>query len=325
MKVLVTGGAGFIGGHLVWTLIKKGTFVKVLFRQASCANKLQNTPVELVYADITDRRSLNGIAEGIDIVYHLAAQIGKWGVGEKRFQAINVQGTKNLLEECVRSGVKQFIFASTPGVQGKGYIKAEESLPYNPPYAYERSKSEAEKLVKEFHRARNLSVTILRPDFVYGPGDLRRLPLYRAVGNKRFLLIVDGNAVLHPTYIEDVVQAFCLLANNPVGFGQIYNIAGPRVITVREYAETIAQALNVSFPRLRAPLPLARAVARSSEAFSRISGKEPFLSLSKIEFLTINHGCDISKAIRQLGYGPKIGFGEGMRRAIDWYYRNDLL
>ena len=127
-------------------------------------------------------------------------------------------------------------------------------------------------------------MTVIRPDFVYGPGDLRRLPLYRAIGNKRFFLIGDGKAVLHPTYIEDVVQGLCLSTNNPVSFGEIYNIAGPRVITVREYAETIAQALNVSLPRLKFPKPSAVILAKLFEALSKITGKEPILSQSKITF-----------------------------------------
>jgi len=327
VNILISGATGFLGSHLVRALAKEGHRCKCLVRGTSSVSELKDLDrVEFIYGDITDKESLKEAVKDAQVIYHLAAQIGKWGIPEKAFFAVNVHGTRNLIEAAHEGEVKHFIFCSTPGVQGKGHAQASETLPYRPPYIYELTKCEGEKLVLGFHQKRkDLSVTVLRPDFVYGPGDLRRLPLYRAIGNKRFFLIGDGKAVLHPTYIEDVVQGFCLLANNPVSFGEIYNMAGPRVITVREYAETIAQALNVSLPRFRFPKPSAEILARFFEAFSRITGKEPILSQSKIKFLTSDHGSNISKAINELGYRPETDLAAGIKRTVDWYYRQDLL
>jgi nucleoside-diphosphate-sugar epimerase len=327
VNILISGATGFLGSHLVRVLAKEGHRCKCLVRRTSSTSELKDLDhVEFVYGDITDKESLKEAVKDVRVIYHLAAQIGKWGIPEKTFFAVNVRGTRNLLEVAHEGEVKQFIFCSTPGVQGKGYAQASETLPYKPPYIYELTKCEGEKLVLGFHQKRkDLSVTILRPDFVYGPGDLRRLPLYRAIGNKRFYLIGNGRALLHPTYIEDVVQGFCLTANNHVSFGEIYNIAGPRAITVREYAETIAQTLNVSFPRLRFPKPFADILAKFFEVFSRITGKEPILSQSKVKFLTSDHGSNISKAMNRLGYRPETDFAVGIKRTVDWYSRQDLL
>ncbi len=325
MKILVTGGTGFVGRHLVRSLLEKGTLVRMLVRKTSSIKEFANIGVELVHGDITERDSLHGIAKDIDVVYHLAAQIGKWGIHEAQFSAINVQGTRNLLEESLYAGIKQFIFSSTPGVQGKGHPQAQESLPYNPPYIYERTKCEAEKLVLEYHKHQNLPVTIIRPDFVYGPGDLRRLPLYRAIRNKRFLIVGNGKSFLHPTYIDDVILGFHLVTDNPVAFGEIYNISGPRLVTVEDYVETIAQSLNVPPPRFKIPKPLAGAAAWACEALSKTNGKEPFITRSKIEFLTNSHGSDISKAQSQLSYYPEFEFEDGVRRAINWYHEHGVL
>lgn len=327
MNILISGATGFIGSHLVRALAKEGHRCKCLVRRTSSISELKDLDqVEFVYGDITDKESLKEAIKDVRIIYHLAAQIGKWGIPEKAFFAVNVHGTRNLLEVAHEGKAKQFIFCSTPGVQGKGYAQASETLPYKPPYIYELTKCEGEKLVLGFHQKRKgLSVTVLRPDFVYGPGDLRRLSLYRAIGNKRFFLIGDGKALLHPTYIEDVIQGFCLPANNPVSFGEIYNIAGPRVITVREYAETIAQALKVSLPRLRFPKPSAQIFAAFLSVLSRITEKEPILSQSKIEFLTCDHGSNISKAMNELGYRPETDFATGIRQTVDWYYKHNLL
>jgi nucleoside-diphosphate-sugar epimerase len=327
VNILISGATGFMGSHLVKALAKEGYHCKCLVRKTSNINELKGSRnVEFVYGDITDIVSLENAMKGVRVVYHLAAQIGKWGIPQETYFSVNVQGTQNLLDAAYKGQVGHFIFCSTPGVQGKGHAQASETLPYRPPYIYEVTKCEGEKLVLGFHQKRkDLSVTVLRPDFVYGPGDLRRLPLYRAIGNKRFYLIGNGKAFLHPTYVEDIIQGFCLPANNPVSFGEIYNIAGPRVITVREYAETIAETLNVSLPHLRVPKLFAEILARFFAAFSRITGKEPILSQSKIEFLTSDHGSNISKAMNELGYRPETDLAAGIKRTVDWYYRQDLL
>ena len=327
MNILISGATGFLGSHLVRALAEEGHQCKCLVRKTSSIAELKDLDrVEVVYGDITDKESLKEAVKHVRVIYHLAAQIGKWGIPEKAFLAANVHGTRNLIEVAHEGEVKHFIFCSTPGVQGKGYAQATETLPYKPPYIYESTKCEGEKLVLGFHQKRkDLSVTVLRPDFVYGPGDLRRLPLYRAIRNKRFYLIGNGRALLHPTYIEDVVQGFCLPANNPVSFGESYNIAGPRIITVREYAKTIAQTLNVSLPRLRLPKPSAEILARFFEAFSKITGKEPLLSQSKVEFLTSDHGSNITKARNELGYRPETDLAAGIERTVDWYCRQGLL
>ena len=190
---------------------------------------------------------------------------------------------------------------------------------------YERTKCEAEKLVLESYKNWNPPVTIIRPDFVYGPGDLRRLPLYRTIRDKRFLIVGNGKSFLHPTYIDDVIHGFHLVTSNPVAFGQIYNLAGPALVTAEDYVKTIAQLLKVSPPRFSIPKTVALAVAWASEAFSKINAKEPFITRSKVEFLTDNHGSDTSKAESQLGYRPRVEFQDGMRQTIDWYHDRRLL
>ncbi|MFP4085199.1 MAG: NAD-dependent epimerase/dehydratase family protein [Desulfobacteraceae bacterium] len=328
MNILITGGTGFIGRHLMRALIRQGFHCKCLTRGGSRVKniaKLDN--VTIVYGDITDKGSLQECMQGVEVVYHLAGQVGEWGVSDERFFAVNVEGTRNLLEAASEAGVKHFIFCSTPGVQGKGHANASEELPYNPSQIYELTKAEAEKIVLAFNseKAEALKVTIVRPDFVYGPGDLRRIPLYRVSKNRRFFLIGDGMALFHPTFIDDAVQAFCLLPNNPVSFGQIYNIAGPQTMTVKEYVQTIAEALNVPLPRVKIPIAVGRVLALFFEAASRINGKAPVLSLSKMDFLTKHHGSDISKAMAQLGYKPESDFAKGISITFQWYRKENLL
>ncbi len=325
MKVLVTGGTGFIGRHLVKALLAKGSAVRILSRKRGDVRLFKDTGLEWVCGDLTVKESLQEIARDVDVVFHLAAQMGTWGLDSKHFANVNVQGTQNILEECVDKGVKQFILASTPGVQGKGDPHANETLPFKPPYDYERTKCEAEKLVIKSSRYSDLQVTIIRPDFVYGPGDLRRLSLYRAIKQKKFYIVGSGKSILHPTYVEDLIQGFGLVMNNQVAFGEIYNIAGPHQITVEDYVRVISKALDVPVPLVKIPKPLALAMAMAFEIISKVSGNEPYISRSRIEFLTQSHGLDIDKARTQLGYAPKYDFEEGIRFAISWYRNRGLI
>lgn len=325
MHVLVTGGTGFVGKHLVHALLKNNNTVRLLVRKSSNIKEFEGSGVEFSYGDISNKDSLTEALQNIDIVYHLAGQVGQWGLPDEQFYAINVQGTQNLLEAGLATGIKQFIYCSTPGVQGKGHLQAKESEPYNPPYIYEKTKCEAEKLSLKFFEDHKLPVTVIRPDFVYGPDDLRRISLFRSIKNKKFFIVGNGKAVLHPTYIDDVVQGFELVRNNPTAFGEIYNIAGPQPISVDEFVTSICKSLNVPPPAFKIPKFIGVIAAFVFETLSNVTGKAPFISRSKIEFLTVDHGTDISKARQELGYQPQYPFQKGIQLTIDWYKKHQHL
>lgn len=324
--ILITGGTGFIGSHLVDALVSKEEDIRLLVRKTSNIEKFKNLGVDIFYGDITDKNTLKGIAKDVDIVYHLAGKVGEWGASDSEFIKINIEGTKNILNTSLENNVNHFIFCSTPGVLGlTGYREAKEDLPYNPRGIYEKTKCEAEKLVMRFHEEMKLPITIIRPDFVYGPGDMRRLKFYKLIKNNFFFMIGDGESFLHPSYISDIIYGFELVRNNRKAIGEVYNIAGPRPIMVREYLETIARVQNVTIPRFKVPKVFAVNAASFLEKISPVTNKEPLISQSKIDFLTINHGSDISKIKNQLGYFPKIEFEDGIKRTIDWYITNKYI
>jgi UDP-glucose 4-epimerase len=317
-RALVTGGTGFLGRHLVNALREDGWEVRVLVRNKSKQKDNIDPRIDYHEGDLTRPETLIGAAEGIIVLFHLAAQLGEWGVPQSTFEAVNIEGTQHLIDLCrIHKGIR-FVFASTPGVQGKGHRQAQEDLPYNPPYLYEKSKCQAEKLVRRAHDIENLQTVIIRPDFVYGPGDHRRIALYRAIQRHRFYVIGNGQSIMHPTYVTDAVQGFLLAATQAEAAGQVYNIAGPQLMTVDEYVCTIAKALGIRPPRLKIPKTMAYLAALGFETLSRIRHRAPFVSRSKIEFLTKDHGCDIGRARKHLGYHPKTDFSEGMKLTLDW-------
>ena len=325
MKVLVTGGTGFLGRHMVTALLGQGDDVSVLVRSKQKAGMNANSKLSLREGNITIPESIRGITDGIDIIYHFAAQLGEWGLPEDLLYSVNVKGTQNLLNTCQECSNPRFVFISTPGVQGKGHAAADEGLPYNPPYIYEKTKCEAEKLVLTYGRENGIPWVIARPDFVYGPGDYRRVSLYRAILNKRFLIIGNGKSVLHPTYIDDVIHGLLKMGQAETGLGEIYNIAGPEQLCVEQYIMTMAEVMGVNVPRIKIPLIIGKIFASLSETASSYTGRPPFISHSKIEFLTRDHGSDITKAKKRLGYSPQYGFMDGFRLTYHWAKQNNLL
>ena len=325
MNVLVTGGTGFLGRHMVTALLEKGHTVSMLVRSKSKINIPLDPKLTIWEGDITIPASITGLTENVDVVYHFAAQLGEWGIPDDLFYSVNIKGTQNLLDECLKDSNPRFILISTPGVQGKGHKQAKESLPYNPPYIYEQTKCEAEKIVIEYNKLYGLSMGIVRPDFVYGPGDYRRISLYRAILRKRFLIIGTGKFILHPTYVDDVIQGLLCIGQHQAGLNGIFNIAGPEQLTVEKFVETMAQIMGVATRKVRIPLPIGNVAATIFEKISSFSGKPPFISRSKIEFLTQDHGSDISKAKNVLSFSPQYGFETGFRLTFNWAKQNNLL
>lgn len=324
MRFLITGSTGFIGRHLIEVLCKKGYYCRSLVRNAEKAQaESSEENVDYVVCDIRQRESLNGVAEGIDVVFHLAALLGDSRSSDVDIWETNVNGTRNLLDTL--GGVQQFIYCSTPGVQGLGHRLAREDLPYNPKGMYERSKAEAEGDTMRFCQVKRVKWTILRPDFVYGPGDLRRAPLFRLLRDGKMYIIGSGQAHISPTYVTDVVNAFIQCVNNENAYDRVFNISGVPV-TVEHFLRTIARNVDRPLPAIRIPTFLAYAGAAASEfVHGRILGKESLITVSKVRFLTQDHSTDSGRAHRFLNFHQSYSLDQGIEHTVAWYKEKGLL
>ncbi len=214
--ILVSGGTGFIGGHLIRHLIRQKQRVRVLIRKKSQYEKMvKSTLIEPFYGDLTDLSSLKGIMEDVDVVFHLASIINANRERKEIYWNTNVFGTQYLLENIRRKRrqVQKFIFCSSVGAMGPlASMPADESTPCFPYNLYEKSKFEAEKIVVEFREREGIPVSIVRPSWVYGPADMRTLKLFKAITNGRLIIFGNGKTLIHPVYVDDVVQGLMLCA-----------------------------------------------------------------------------------------------------------------
>lgn len=325
-KVLVTGASGFTGGHLCRHLVAKGYDVRAFVRSTSNIDGLKKLGLEIVFGDVTDPGSLDKTVRGIETVYHIAALYRQENIPKKLFWDVNVNGTKNILETSLKSGVQRFVHCSTVGVQGEiSNPPATEAHPYNPGDEYQRTKMEAEKLALRFFKENELPGVIVRPVGMYGPGDTRFLKLFKHIKNGKFIMFGSGKVLYHLTYIDDLVHGFELCGEKREALGQIYNICGDEYVTLDQLVAIIAQALGVPVPRLRLPFWPLWIAAFFCESVCKPLGIEPPIYRRRVDFFRKDRAFDISKSKSELGYNPSVDLRRGMKITADWYRENNLL
>ncbi len=320
MKILVTGASGFIGGALAKKLIEQKTEVRIFVRDSN----FDIAGAEKVIGDVTDLDSCMNATEGVDIVVHCAGILGGWGNSDKLLWDANVTGTKNMLDAAKAAKVKKLIYISSCGVFGplKDGEIADEAHVYNPINTYEKTKIEGEKLVLRY--AKDFSTTIIRPEFVYGPGDLHLIALFRAVKEKRFVFFEGGKSMLHPTYINDVIDGIVLAIFNPLANGESFNIAGPRQVTVHEFIAAISEACGTTSLSFSIPIPMAKIAGVFLDLTWGCFAKPP-LSSSQVGYLTQNRAFSYEKAKKNLDYMPKIQLKDGIKKTVKWYSNQKLI
>ncbi|MCZ7381424.1 MAG: NAD-dependent epimerase/dehydratase family protein [Candidatus Methanoperedens sp.] len=328
MKALVTGGTGFIGSHLVDSLVSKGHEVRVLLRKKSNTKYLENLDVEKVYSDLNDKNSLKKAVENVDVVFHLGAIFNYWVPRDLIFD-VNVNGTKNILDACLDANIDRFVHCSTIGVMGPtGTSPVNETAPYNPGGStYTQSKCEAEKLVLKYYAEQKLPVTVIRPAVVYGPRCFYGMydGITAAANGKLSAILGPGDNYVSLVYVSDVVQGFELAAGKEKAVGEIYIIADERPQTLNELFITMAKVFEINPPKRHVPVQVAKFMAFIYEMKASLTGGTPMFTGHSIDFMMTNHAYDISKAKLDLGYESKISFEEGLKRTIDFYRENGYI
>ena len=312
MKVLVTGATGFIGQHVVRWLTAENISVRALVRHDTGAAALHERGVEIVRGDLLDPQTLQGIATGVDAVVHTAGLVGSGRGSSQEYTAINVDGTRALLEEARRANAKRFVHISTVGVYGLGALQrdVQETQPLKPAgSAYVKSKADSEQLVL----ASGLPSVILRPYWVTGGGDRFLIPqvgsLLRA---NRFTFIGNGQQQWSIGAVENFGDAVALCAVHPQAPGNVYHV-NDEIVPVREIVATIAEALNVPESTRRTAL-----VTLFLKNYL-IYRSAPRYTVDLLFGLWKDATFDTAKIRRELGWKPRIPWRDSLRQgALDW-------
>lgn len=327
---MVTGATGFTGGHLATTLARRGYRVRALVRPKSLERfrrgDAAGAGVEPVAGDLTDKDSIARAAEGAEVVYHIAASYREAGHLDAAYRAINVEGTRHVLEASRDAGARRVVHCSTGGVHGHvARPPANEDAPFNPGDVYQETKVEAELAARAFAARESFDVVIARPIGIYGPGDTRLLKMFRAIARGRFPMLGSGDVFYHLTFIDDLVEGFRLCAETPRAAGRTYLLAGPRYTTLNELAALIARELGVTPPRLHLPVWPFWLAGLACETLCVPFGIEPPIYRRRVDFFTKSRAFDTTRARTELGYAPNVDLEEGIRRTARWYREHGLL
>ncbi|MHA1147127.1 MAG: NAD-dependent epimerase/dehydratase family protein [Promethearchaeota archaeon] len=328
MKVLVTGGGGFLGRYIVEKLLERGDEVSIFCR--GFYPELEEMGVKLIRGDIQDRFVVKDAIKGHQIVFHVASKIDMFGK-YKDFYDINVTGTQNVVDGCIKWGIFKLIYTSSASVVFNGIdLKGEnESLPYPDKYLapYPKTKMLAEKIVLNANGINGLKTTILRPHLICGPRDPSLAPrLIRVARKGRLPIIGNGDNKLDITYVENVADAHILAAESSKSAGQIYFISQGEPVVPWELLQNLFSQLNIPPIKRKIPYKLAYAAGSILEIFFklfRIRKKEPLITRFLASELSKSHYFDISKARRELGYNPRVSLEEGLKRYVDYYLQNN--
>lgn len=328
MKLLVTGGAGFLGQALCRALQAQGHEVTSFQRSHSAA--LESAGVRQVHGDLADAAAVHAALEGQQGVFHNAAKAGAWGSEESYFAA-NVTGTRNVLAAMRAHGVGRLVYTSTPSVTHSGRSAVEGGNESNTPYGehfkapYPATKLIAEKEVLAANDA-TLATVALRPRLIWGPGDTQLLPrLVERARAGRLRFIGGGHNRMDTTYIDNAaqahVQAFDALAPGAACAGKAYFISNGEPREVRRIVNDLLAAAGQ--PPVDKSLPFglayaAGAVLERAWPLLRLDG-EPPMTRFLAEQLSTPHWYDISAAARDFGYVPRVSMDEGLERLAAWW------
>jgi len=319
-KVLVTGAGGFVGRRLCQALHDKGVGVRALVRDSRHDQFLQSLDAQIFVGDLTDPEVAPWVVDGVDGVFHLASIVQGQELDDADFWEVNYTATKRLLNAAIGTSVKRFLHCSTTGVMGHiTNPPADETAPYNTDDIYQITKAQAEKLALEFGAAKGLEVTVVRPGAVYGPGDGRLLKLFRMAGGGRFPIIGDGATLIHPVYVDDLVEGMILAYRTPQAAGRAYILCGDAPVSVRHWAEVIARAAGGELRSVTVPYLPVRLTASILEATLGPLGIKPPLFGRRVDFYIKTRAFSIIRAQEELGYSPAVGLEDGAARTLAWY------
>ena len=327
MKILVTGGTGFTGKALVHRLIEMGHQVVALdYKEGMRTQEIRDWGAEVVLGSVTDMDVVRQAVKGVEVVHHVAAAFREMDRPESYYYDVNVGGTRNVLQAALDEGVRKVIYCSTCGVHGNvDHPPAGEDAPIQPADYYQRTKWEAEPIAREFFE-RGLPTTTLRPAAIYGPGDPERFFLiYKRVAGGTFPMFGNGKTYYHPVYIDNLVDAFVLAMENGKGDGEAYLIADEHYLEIEDLVRRVGKSLGVDVKIPHYPVWPVVVAGHIVEKACKPFGINPPIFPRRVDWYRQNRAFRIDKAKRDLGYQPRIGIDEGLRRTAEWYRQERLL
>ncbi len=321
MRAFVTGGNGFLGSHLVETLVKRGYEVTCLVRKTSDLTWLKDLKIKYVYGDLG--LGDQGLSEGLqnaDIVFNLAGKV--MALSRDEYFQVNSAGPEILAQTAVKVNpkLKRVVFTSSLAVQGPGTGRTptDETWGGKPVTWYGESKLEMEKRVLPFKN--QIPITIVRPGPIYGPRDYAFLDVFKTMKNGFRIDVYGKPKILNMAYVQDIVDGIILAGEKDVASGEIFLLGDSKNYDWDEIMVLLGQTLGKKGLKIAIPVSIIYLVAGISELIAKIRRKPVMLNLQKVpEMIQTNWAFSVGKARKMLGYEPKVDLARGFQLTLEWY------
>jgi 2-alkyl-3-oxoalkanoate reductase len=320
VKVLVTGGGGYLGGALVRSLLNRGD--EVVSLQRGDYPELNTRGVTVYKGDMTDTTTVIDASQGCEVVYHVAGLTGVWGA-YKDYHHINVTGTQSVINACTTNNIKKLVYTSSPSVvfNGKDEEDVDETILYPDKYFnhYQRTKSTAEQLVLAANNDK-LATVALRPHLIWGPGDPHLVGRIISRAKKGKLRLVSGKQnLVDTTYIDNAALAHLCAADHldiaSDCAGKAYFITNGEPVPMSDIINNILQANDMAKITKTVPASVLFVMGIISEWIYTLLNirAEPMMTRFIARQLSCAHWYNIDAARRDLGYVPQIKISQGMQ------------
>jgi nucleoside-diphosphate-sugar epimerase len=327
MKIVITGGTGFLGRHIAWRAAAEGAEVVFTGRNAAAADEvIRHAPAPVRWQAIEHgsepaEPTLVEASRGADAIVHCAALSSPWGRFEA-FQRANVASTTEVIAACQANGIRRLVHISTPslyfGFADRLAIREDAELP-PPANDYVRTKIEAERLVRQ---AGLPEVAILRPRALFGPWDQTLVPRLLRVMTKGPMPVMRGGHIqIDLTYIDNAVEAVWRALTQPLPRAvNTYNVSNGEPRELIDVLEVMAREFGLPLRAKKVPWTLVELVARGLELAARLGrGKEPPLTRYSAGVLAFSQTLDVTALRAELGWWPTVSIDEGIRRHAEWW------
>ncbi len=324
MKAFVTGGTGFIGSHLVDTLIANETWNEVRCLVRKREKWLENKEYTKIPGDLHAISAIRKGMENVDTVFHLAGVV--MAKSQREFDYANVDATENIIRSAEKAGVKKLVILSSLAAAGpsNGTPKSEGD-PMNPVSMYGESKKRMESLIHEI-APQDMSITILRPPAVYGPREDQIFTLFKMMKNGIAPIVGDGyEPELSMVYVQDVIQGIIKAEKqNQTGINT-YFISGEKITNWNEIKDIVATVLGKKSLAIKLKPQWVKKIAGAIETTASFFGSYPVVNREKANEMILEWTCSIEKAKKELDYHPEYSLEEGISRTLRWYKKHGWL
>ncbi|MBL0169337.1 MAG: NAD(P)-dependent oxidoreductase [Gemmatimonadaceae bacterium] len=316
-RILVTGGTGFIGGHVCARLLQQGHELTLL----DLHPRIGSPPgVRFVRGDVRDADTVRDAMDGCEAVLHLAAAHHDAGIAEQTYFDVNVGSTELLVREMTRRGLRKICYYSSAAVYGSGPTVRYERSPSMPENPYGRSKWDAEGVLQKAVAAGQVDALIIRPSVTFGPNNFANMySLLRQIDSGMFLQVGSGSNIKSLSYVENLCDFTLWAWRRHRGGIDTFNWVESPDLTSAQIAMKLADALGRSLPSIQVPMSVALLLASPFEVASRLLGRSLPVSRARVRKLASDQTQFSSAKARATGFVPGVSIDEAFRRTVEWY------